>query len=255
MAINFKANTKDFAIALGKMGNKLQIAGASTVNEVTTEMREDYNKRLQKNTEVRTKFTTNASRTFKSNPISKSGKPRQLSRINSKLVVRKMKGGKEHYLSKLENGTTQQGNKLTMGKVPVPLNAGRTKGNYNRAISAPNRLLKGKTQTLRTGGSRKIGIPNDGYSTAKQRWAVLYSSFRSGNLIGDLKKPFFMIDNKDKLGIFKFKGKRVKKIRKLEESSKKFKPEPHFENTVNAVKKSDVENKFIKNAKKTLIGK
>jgi hypothetical protein len=220
-------------------------------------MREDYNRRLKKNTEVRTKFTTNASRTFKSNPISKSGKPRQLNRINSKLVVRNMKGGKEHYLSKLETGHTQKGNSMTMGKVPVPLGSARIGKSYSRSIAGGNRLSKGKTQTLRLGKSGdKIGVRGDRYRSTSQRWFVLYEYLKARNsasiIQGDPKKPFFMIDNKNKLGIFRLIGKRVRKIRKLEENTKKFKAEPHFENTVKAVKKEDVQEIFIKNAKKTI---
>ncbi len=251
MAIKLNLQSKHFTKQLGRRGALLQIVAADTLNQTADSMRSNYNRRLKTKTKVRTKFTTNASRVFKSNPIRKSGEPRQLSKINSKLVVRNMKGGKDHYLKKLETGTTQKGNKLTAGKVPVPLNSARISGNYGRSIQKGNRIITGKTQTLSL-RSRKIGISGDGFSSNRKRWGALYSGIRTGNITGDPKKPFFMIDNKNKLGIFKMKGKKIRKIRKLEKASVRHKAEPHFKNAVNNFKPLDIQKRFVKNARRMI---
>jgi len=259
MAISMNVKSKHFMKELGKRGNQLQVVAADTVNESTEEMRSHYNTRLKKKTKVRTKFTTKASKTFKSNPVRRGGQPRQLSQINSKLVVRNMKGGKEHYLSKLENDTVQRGGKLTRGKVPVPLNTSRVSGNYDRSIAKGNRLLTGKTQVLKAGG-RPFGVTGDKRRNGKpwrssgQRFAALYGYRKrgTGNFQGDLNKPFFFIDNSNRLGIFKFKGKRVRKIRKLEKSTVKHKAEPHFQNSVKQESPKRIQQRFIRNAQKKL---
>ena len=250
MKINLETDVKAFVQVLGRTSNKLQIAAADTLNETAKEVRERYNESLTTGGNIaRNKFTINASKVLESNPIRRNGTPRKLNQINSKVVIRKMSGGKEHYLAKAETPGTQRGNPLTMGKVPVPLTTARIGKSDSRAISAGNRLIKGKTQTLRTGG-RKIGVRGDGYNKTGQRWSVLYGSIRRGTINGDPKKPFYMIDNKNNLGIFKLFGKRVRKIRSLKKNSIRIKGNPRFEKSVKAVSPIEIQKKFVSKAEK-----
>lgn len=230
--------------------NLLQIVAAETLNESAEEINKNYKIRLKKNAKLRNKFSLNSVKIFKANPISKSGKPRKINKLNAIVGVRKMKGGKEHYLKKLEDGGTTRGNPLTRGKVPIPLKTARIGGNDNRAISSINRLTKSKTQTLQIRG-RKIGVSGDGY-TKRQRWGALYSASRRGIVTGDTKKPFYMIDNRNKLGIFKQRGKKIKKIRNLDKNSVRRKAEPHFQRSVKQMSPKRMQQRFIKNAKRKL---
>lgn len=251
MAISMNIKADHFIKQLGKKGVSLQQTAAETLNESAEQINKNYKTRLKKKTRLRNKFAMNSVKIFKAHGVSKSGTPRPLHKIDAVVGVRKMKGNKQHYLAKLENNTTQKGSPLTKGKVPVPLNTARTTGNYNRAIAGPNRLTKQKTQTLKT-GSRRIGVRGDGYNSTRKRWGALYGSIRSGKISGDPRKPFFMIDNKNKIGIFKMKGKKVRKIRKLEKSTVKHKAEPHFQNSVKQESPKKIQQRFIRNAKKKL---
>lgn len=252
MSFKLDMQTKQTIKKLGKRGNKLQIVAAQTLNESAEELEKTYKKKLQRNQRIRTKFTLKSTRTFKARPIRSTGEPRPLGKINAITGVRKMKGGKKHYLAKLEDGRTQRGNSKTKNRVPIPLDTARIGQNKNRAISSPNRLLKGQTQTLRAGG-KAFGIKGDGFKTSGQRFATLYRyKRRGGNLTGDLKKPFFFIDNSNKLGIFKFIGGRARKLRDLEKSTVRTKASPNFKKAVKATTPQSIKERFIKNAKKAL---
>jgi len=251
MSIKLNLQTKKAIGQLGRRGNLLQIVAAETVNEAARDLDEDYKKRLERKQRLRNrKFTLGAVKVNESNPIRRSGEPRQLSKINAVVGVRKMKGGRKHYLAKLEEGDINRGNSKTLGKVPVPLTAGRTSLNIEKPVAASNRLRKGQTQTLR-GGGKPFGIPGDRFKSPGGRFAALYKYKRGASgLTGDLSKPFFFIDNSKKLGIFKFIKGRAHKIRSLEKTTTKTPKSPNFKNSVNNIKPGDIQREFVKKAEK-----
>lgn len=252
---NIKLNIKTQSAirALGKKANLLQVVAADTVNESAEELENNYKTRLKRKQRLRNRFSLNSTKTFKANPVRRSGEPRQLHKINAITGVRKMKGGKTHYLAELEQGRTQRGNRKTKNRVPIPLTTGRTSQNINKPIAAANRLTKGDTQTLRAGG-KAFGVKGDRFRTAGQRFAVLYKYKNNGGegLTGDLSKPFFFIDNANRLGIFKFFRGRARKIRTLEQSTARTKASPNFEKTVDGMRPADIQKKFIKKAERVL---
>ena len=251
--IKLNMQTKTTIRQLGRKGSLLQVVAAETVNEAAEGLDENYKGRLKKKQRLRNeRFTLGGVKTFKANPIRKSGEPRPLGKINSIVGVRKMKGGSKHYLAKLEEGVTTSGNSKTAGKVPIPLTTGRTSQNINKPIAAANRLTKGDTQTLRAGG-RAFGVHGDRFKTSKQRFAVLYGyKKKPSGLTGDLKKPFFFIDNNNRLGIFKFLGGRARKIRTLDKSTTRTPASPNFKNAVKDTKPADIQREFVKKAERRL---
>ncbi len=251
--IGLETKTKSFINQLARKGNALQIVAADTVNEAAENMEKNYLLRLKRKQRIRTKFTLNSTKTFRARPIRKSGEPRPLQNINAITGVKKMRGGKEHYLAKLESGRLQRGNRQTRGKVPIPLTTARTGQKEAKPIAVANRLLKGDTQTLRAGG-KVFGVRGDRFRTAKQRFAVLYNYKRRGGqgLTGDLSKPFFFTDNANRLGIFKFVRNQARKIRTLEQTSAKTKKSPNFERTVDQAKPKQIQEIFVKKARKKL---
>ena len=134
MSIKLNIKTQIAIRQLGKKANLLQIVAADTVNESAEELGKNYVRRLERKQRLKNKrFTTGAIKTFKANPIRKSGEPRQLHKINAITGVRKMKAGKTHYLAKLEEGVTQRGNRKTKSRVPIPLTTGRTSQNIDKS--------------------------------------------------------------------------------------------------------------------------
>lgn len=256
MPIKLNLETNQFIRKLGRRGNALQQVAAETVNDEAEGLDINYKRRLQRKQRLRArKFTLGAIKTFKANPIRRSGEPRQLHDINSIVGIRKMKGGKQHYLAKLEEGRIQRGHSETKGRVPIPLTAARTGRNIAKPISAPNRLTKGQTQILRA-GSKIFGLPNDRFKNPRQRFAILYRYFRSGGsgLVGDLKKPFFFTDNSNQLGIFKFISGRARKLRNLESTSVKTRKRPNFRDSVNTITPGRIQKTFNRKAGKKLAG-
>ena len=254
--IKLNLKTKDMIRQLGRRGSLLQVVAAETVNEAAEGLKTTYVRRLKRKQRLRAqRFTLGSIKIFKANPVRKSGEPRPLGKINAITGVRKMKGGKKHYLAKLEEGRTQRGNRKTKNRVPIPLTTGRTSQNINKPIAAQNRLLKGDTQTLRAGG-RVFGIAGDGFRSARARFAALYkykrSGGRAGTFSGDLKKPFFFTDNNDNLGIFKFIRGKARKIRTLEQSSARTKAQPNFEKAVDSLKPADIKKRFIRKAERAI---
>lgn len=253
MGINLETNTRHFIQQLGRKGSKLQVVAAEAINEAAQELDQNYKGRLKRKQKIRSKFTLNSTKTFKARAIRKSGEPRPLKNINAITGVRKMKGGKEHYLAKLEKGRIQRGNTQTRGRVPIPLTTARTGQRETKPIAVPNRLLKGDTQTLRVGG-KAFGVRGDRFKTPRQRFAVLYQYRRqaSRGLTGDLSKPFFFTDNSNRLGIFKFIRGTARKIRNLEQTTAKTKASPNFKRTVDQMKPASIQEKFVKLAKRAL---
>ena len=256
MSIKLNMKTQSMIRQLGRRGSLLQVVAADTVNESAEDLKKKYIRRLERKQRLRArKFTLGAVKINKSRPIRRSGEPRQLHMINAVMGVRKMKGGKDHYLKDLELGTINRGNSRTQGKVPIPLTMGRTGQNINKPIAAGNRLTQGDTQKLRAGG-KPFGVRGDRFRTPRSRFAALYRYKRSGggtgNLTGNLSKPFFFIDNSNRLGIFKFLRGAVRKIRTLEQTTTKTPRSPNFKDSVNDLKPAFIQKKFIRKAERAL---
>lgn len=249
--IGLQVQSKAFMKQLGKKSNLLQITAAETLNEAASEIDKNYQMNLKRKSKLRNKFSLNSVKIFKAHGVSKSGQPRQLSKIDAVVGVRKMKGNKEHYLAKAEEGGTTRGNPKTKSKVPIPLQAARIGKSDNRAISAPNRLTRSATQTLKVYG-KNIGVRGDGYNSTRKRWAAVYRGVKSGKIQGDPKKPFYMIGNNKQLGIFKMTGRKIKKIRTLDKSTVRRKAVPNFQKAVKQMPPREIQKIFVKNAKRKL---
>ena len=256
MSIKLNMETQKNIRKLGRRTGKLQEVAVDTVNSEAQALDINYKRRLQRNQRLRArKFTLGSIKIFKATPIRRSGEPRQLGKINAIIGIRRMKGGKQHYLAKLEEGVTRRGHSKTRNRVPIPLTAARTSRNINKPISSPNRLTKGNTQTLKA-GSKIFGLPNDRFKNPRQRFAILYRYFRTGGngLTGDLKKPFFFVDNSNQLGIFKFISGRVRKIRNLKNTSIKTRKRPNFQDSVNTITPTRIQRTFNRKSQKKLAG-
>jgi len=252
MSIRLQIQTEKFIYQLGKRANMLQIVAAETVNDAAADVEGDYKRRLQRSQRIKTKFTLGSVQILRATPTRKSGEPRLLKKINAIIGVRKMKGGVDHYLADLEEGSTNRGNPQTKGKVPVPLNTARTGKSEDRPISGPNRLTKGDTQTLRVGG-RELGTRRDGL-TASQRFGVLYGQKKSGysRMVGDPRKPFYFIGKDQLLGIYKLVGSIFRKIRNLDATVTRTKKQPHFKRAVKNMTPDKIKRKFNRKAEEAL---
>lgn len=254
MPIKINMETNQFIRKLGRRGVALQQVAAEAVNDEAAGLETNYKRRLMKNQRLRArKFSLGSIKTFKATPIRRSGEPRQLGKINSIVGIRRMKGGKKHYLAKLEGGITRRGHSKTRNRVPIPLTAARTSRNINKPVSSPNRLTKGNTQTLKA-GSKIFGLSNDRFKNPRQRFAILYRYFRTGSsgLTGDLRKPFFFTDNSNQLGIFKFISGRARKIRNLENTAVKTRKRPNFRKSVDTITPERIQRTFNRKAQRKL---
>nr|MDA3812597.1 hypothetical protein [Spirochaetaceae bacterium] len=102
--IKLDMQTKSTIKALGKRGNLLQIVAAETVNKSAEGLDNKYVSNLKKNQKLRNeRYTLGAIKIFPSTPIRKSGEPRQLSKINSIVAVKKQPNSDSHYLERLEH--------------------------------------------------------------------------------------------------------------------------------------------------------
>lgn len=248
MSIKLDTDFKFFMKQLGKKTAMLQEVASETLNESAQEIQSNYKLRLKNKTRLRNEFSLNSVKIFKSSPVSRSGEPRAISKLDAVVGIRNMKGGKEHYLKKLEDGGSLRGNPMTRGKVPIPLKSSRTSESIAKPIAGKNRLSKGKTQTLRINGN-KIGVRGDKYKSTGARWGSVYRAVRSGKIQGDMSKPFYFIDNKNKDGIFLLKRNKIRKIRRLDKNVVKRKAEPHFKMAVKQTTPQSIQKRFVKKAK------
>lgn len=253
MGINVQFETDVFIKALGMRGVELQRTAAASLNEAGDEMKADYLDRLDKNQIVRTNYTKNAVKLYKSSPLRRSGEPRQLSKINTLVVINKMRGNKEHYLTKLENGGKIKGNSKTQNRVPVPLDSARKGGMHRNPILSSYRLNKNEPQTLRTPDG-PIGLKGDGYRDPRQRFAVIskYRRKQYGSLSGNLSKPFFFLDRDGDPGIFKYIRSSMTMIRSLKKKNAWRRARPHFEEAFKKMSPQRVQIKFIRKARKAI---
>ena len=107
--IKVKDNTKTFIKNLKKRHGALAVVSAKTVNTAAKVVERRYKKELEDFT-LRNRFTKGSVKLFESRPQSKrTGEFRPIKDINAVGGVRKMKGGKQHYLLKQEEGGTKRG--------------------------------------------------------------------------------------------------------------------------------------------------
>lgn len=260
MSVKLETETQHFIKQLGKTGNELQRVAADTINESAEEVQSNYRMRLKKNAKIRNKFALNSVKIFKARPVSRSGEPRPLEKLDAVVFMRKMKGGKDHFLKKRDEGGVTRGNMLTLGKVPIPLAASRVSHRDDKPISPGNRLTKGKPQILKAGG-RAFGVKGDRrkngrpWKSSGQRFAALYGYAKKANrgtLQGDLQKPFFFIDNSNQMGVFKFIRGRARKIRTLNRKKVRRKAQPDFRMSVKQMTPKKIQQRFVRNAKRRI---
>lgn len=257
--LQYRDNTKQYIKMLKKKHGALAIVGSHTCNEAAEKIKKEYDKELDKFI-IRNKFTKGAVKLQKSSPQRKSGEFRKLTGINSKVGVRKLKGGKEHYLLLQEEGGTKRGVSQTSGKVPIPIDVTARKGGTKRGVIKGALQLQraGGIQTLRLAG-QSFGLPNDRFNI-RQRWAILHKytgTSRQGRTINrygwDLKKQFYFTGMRRGFGIFKVQGKnRIHMIRSLAKSSVRIGARHGFQRSVAKLSQADMDRMFIQSAKRYL---
>lgn len=270
MAITYTDNSKKMIRWLKRVHGGLAITSANTLNEAASNVEKKYKKTLKMKFKLRAaKFTLGAVMIFKATAKRTSGEMRKISGINAIVGVRKMRGGKEHYLAKQEFGDVSTGKSITKGKVPFPIVASRTAGESIKPIAGISRLKRNPTQTLKLGGSR-FGF-KDKFNARGQRWAILwkytgrsgYGSKKRGRKIKkyigkqgwDLKKPFFFTGQDRGFGIFQLKKSRIQMIRILNRPAIRIKERNLFGKSVDQLTPQVMERLFLKNAKKFVTGK
>ena len=237
--IQIKSNAKDYIKHLKKKHGALAIVSADTVNTAAKVVEKKYKRELEDFT-LRNKFTKKSVKILKSKAQSKrTGEFRPIKDINSIVGVRKMKGGKQHYLSKQEEGDRVRGTGKTRGGVPIPLDIARSGGSHRKPIKTALRLQNtGAIQTLKV-GSDPLGIPGSKFNE-KQSWAIFHKysgtskrNRNANNRYGwKLDKPFFFTALSKGLGIFKIMGKKVSMIRTLEEKTVTIRARHKFQKSV-----------------------
>ena len=260
--LHYSDNTKDYIKMLERSHGGLAISGSQTVNEGAERIKKAYEGELDKFT-LRNKFTKGAIRINLSKPQRSTGEFRQLKNINAVVGVRKLKGGKEHYLALQEEGGTKGGS--IQGKVAMPMDAARTSNSRARVVKGALQLQKKPAMgVLSFSDGKTLGTMNDtfngGYRKGAQRWAILYKySGLSRNpndkkAVGrygwDLSKQFFFRGMVRGFGLFMMVGSRIKMMRSIEKSSVRVKPTLKFAKSVNKISQFTLESIFIKNAKK-----
>ncbi len=243
--IKVKTNAKDYIKMLKKKHGALALVSANTVNVAAKVVEKKYKRELEDFT-LRNQFTKKSVRILKSKPQSKrTGEFRPIKDINAVVGVRTMKGGKQHYLQKQEEGDRVRGTGKTKGGVPIPLDIARAGGSHGKPIKTALRLQNtGTIQTLRMKGDT-LGVPGSKFlgQAGAQSWAIFHkysgTSKRNRNVNNrygwNLDKPFFFMGMKRGLGIFKFIRKRARMIRTLEEKSVKIRATNKFQKTVDKI--------------------
>jgi hypothetical protein len=230
--IKVTTNQRQFNRNLARAGSSMQETAAETVNKGVEIIQRSYKNNLKKNVKLKNKFSLGSTKTYKAKPFRSSGELRKMDDINAVVGVRKMKGGSEHYLAKMEEGGVQRGNPKTINRVPVPLDQSRIGGSENKPIAPINRINRSEPQILLAGG-KKFGVPGDGIRTPGRRFAILHRYRREGgNLVGDIAKPFLFIGAKRGQGIFRWKSNRFHMMRSLTKKTVRVKANPQFEKSV-----------------------
>ena len=254
----YSDNIDKYQKMLKNVHGGVSIASAETVNEAADIVEKAYKSELQKFT-LRNKFTMGAVRKYHAKPQSASGDFRAIQNINAKVGVLKMKGGKDHYLLKQEEGGTRKGSLDTAGKIAFAMDTARTSNKRDKVIKGALQLQKsGRVQTFQFNNGRKIGTKKDGFGDA-QRWAILYKytglsgrgKQNANNMYAwDAKKPFYFVGMVRGLGIFQAVGRRIKMLRVLNKTSSRIKATGKFEKSFRQIDKNKLGDIMERNAKK-----
>jgi len=256
MAIKYTDNIKDYENMLHRVHGGLSMASANTVNEAADIVEREYKVELNKFT-LRNKFTVGAVKKYRANAKRSTGDFRPIQNINARVGVLKMRGGKDHYLKKQEEGGTSRGNSKTMYKVAFAQDEARTGTSRRKPIKGALQLQKsGRITQLQFPNGRPIGVQGDGF-TPSQRWGILY---KYTGLSGrgkpastlypwDLSKQFIFTGIRRGLGVFKAIGKRIHMMRQLNKTSVNIKPTRKFQKSFNKIDKNRLSMIMVKNAK------
>lgn len=250
MKIIYKDNTKKYIKWLSRKHGALSIVGANTVNMATTTIKINYKKQLHSFV-LRNKFTLGSLKQFKSNPKSSSGNFRPISKINSIIGVRNMRGGKPHYLIKQEYGDTVSGLPKTKGRVPVPMDTARSSNSFKKPVKGALQLQKTSAIQDLNIGPYKLG-QNDPYSNP-QRWAILHKYMKNGVYGWDGKKQF-LFEGSEGYGLYIYKSKKAVMVRTLQDNKMTIKATHKFSKSVNKINSSYMAKIFERQAKKYLAG-
>jgi hypothetical protein len=246
--LTYKDNMAKYIANLQRLHGAIPVVSANTVNTAAKLADKKYKESLKSDLIIRNKFTLNAVKIFKAKAIRSSGEFRQIQDINAIAGVRKLRGGKDHYLLKHEIGGVTRGGAQTDGKVAKPLDATRTSENLNRPIKRALRLQQSKIQTLTLGG-RAFGKPGDGFK-ASQRWAILEKYKKSNPYGWDLKQQFYFVGMKRGLGAFQQKGKRFRMLRKLDDTKVNIRGLKNFTKSMATLTPSKMELIFKRESQK-----
>ena len=249
--IRYSDNSKQFIRNLKLAAGDMQESAAAAINRGIDKMADDYRRSLKQEMILRNAFTLGAIKVYKATARRSSGELRQLAKINAILGVRKMKGGRDHYLLAQEEGKVKAGNAATEGRVPIPLTPARTGESPRKPVARPYRLNTARPQQLQFDG-RQIGTPNDGWNAkgGAQRWAILHKYADKG--VFDLSKPFIFTGAKRGMGVFVERKGRVSMIRTLEKSSVRVKARHLFERSGKGITPVLVQNYFLHELKKRI---
>jgi len=243
--IKYTDNSEKMIKWLAQNHGLLNMAGADTLTAAAKVQNWDYLRRLERDFTIRNHYTLKSTKVFPAHAKKKDGTIRPLPKIDAKVVVRKQRGGKDHYLGIQEDGGIKHGNPMTLGNVPVPLNAARPGASNARPISPRFRLDKG-TQSLLLGGTR-FGY-NDKFNARGQKWAIMNKYKKAEKW--DLTKPFIFDPLSNGKGIYAQKGNKTTMIRTLGKSAIHVKGQHNFEKSLDALIESFMEYQFLKAARK-----
>lgn len=244
MKLSLKSNAIDFARELHKRQDALPKVGSETVNEAAKYVAKKYEKALDSEFTIRNNYTKKAIKIEYSKPTRSKGGARALSDINAIVGVRKLKGGKDHYLLKQEEGGTKKGTGLTQDKVAFPLNAARGSGLYNQPIGGRFRIFKNLFHQPVFKNGANFG-QNDGLRP-NQRFAV------ASRLITETK--MFIMETSYGLAVFAKNLGHIEAVRDLKKNSVNIKPRHLFEQSKNKLTPVMFEAIFKKAASKFLKG-
>jgi hypothetical protein len=239
--LQYHDNTKTYIKMLERKHGAIAIVGSHTVNEAAEQIIKDYYKKLEKNFIIRNKYTKNSIKLYKSNPVRKSGEFRKLTSINTKIKIRKMKGGKDHYLKLQEEGGIKKGTTLTLNKVAYPNLRSRTSNNLYKPIGGRYRIYSQLFDQPNVGG-KKFGY-NDKFSP-HQRYAI-------GQKYAPPSKMFIMKTTYG-LSIFAKQHGQIQQVRDLKRTTIKIKATHYLEKSMKNFDSNKMDRLFIKNTKKYL---
>jgi hypothetical protein len=261
--LKIKSNIDDYIKMLKKTHSGLPVVSSDTVNTAGKVVERRYKKSLD-SFKLRNKFTKGAILLVKSKPKRGSGDFRKIRDINSIVGVRKMKGGKDHYLKDQEEGNIKTGHPKTDSIPAMPLDTGRTGKSRMKPVRGPLRLQKSEgPQKLKVAGD-PLGMPGTPF-TNRQSWAIFHKYAGSAkapnrtaaNRYGwNLSRQFFFTGLKEgftRQGVFKKDGNRTTMVRLLSTGKTvKVRARRKFSKSVDALTPTMMESIFKRSADKFL---